>query len=204
MKVSVNVLVILFSLVSSTQLMAGNGAPGGAHYNLNIIGMAKGKNADMTGNGHRIFVPLVGKAQIGLAEGAEFKVIDPDATDGKATFQLPNPDPENDGVTWYSVYARALGKPGGSAKMTTCAIDPVTLEEICSIATLAVQRTKGKQSFDNVSNQLLYIYADLDGDGTVERMPLFDDRLQDYFWSYDNQGLKLLQLRFYEIPTNVN
>jgi len=26
----------------------------------------------------------------------------------------------------------------------------------------------------------------------------------NYFWSYDNNGLKLAQLRFYEISTNVN
>lgn len=50
----------------------------------------------------------------------------------------------------------------------------------------------------------IYVYADINSDGIVERLPLFDDRLQDYFWSYDNQGLKLVQLRFYEIPTNVN
>jgi hypothetical protein len=46
--------------------------------------------------------------------------------------------------------------------------------------------------------------ADLDGDGTVERMPLFDDRLQDYYWQYDNNWLRVVQLRFYEQPTNIN
>jgi hypothetical protein len=44
----------------------------------------------------------------------------------------------------------------------------------------------------------------IDGDGVIDRMPLFDGRLEDYFWQYDNNGLKLVQLRFYEIPTNVN
>ena len=34
--------------------------------------------------------------------------------------------------------------------------------------------------------------------------PLFDNALEDYFWSYDNNGLKLLQLRFYPVPTDVN
>jgi hypothetical protein len=62
-------------------------------------------------------------------------------------------------------------------------------------------RTKGKSSFSNVSRELLSISADIDGDGTVERVPLFDSRLQDYFWGFDNQGLKLLQLRFVEVPT---
>ena len=65
-------------------------------------------------------------------------------------------------------------------------------------------REKGKTSFSNVSRELLYIYVDMDGDGVVERYPLFSDALQDYYWSYDNQGLKVVQLRFYEISTNVN
>jgi hypothetical protein len=32
---------------------------------------------------------------------------------------------------------------------------------------------------------------------------LFSDALQGYFWSYDNTGLKLAQLRFYEVSTTV-
>lgn len=196
---------LLISLPFSLAGFAGNGAPSGAHYNLNIIGVPKSKSVEMSGNqGHRIFMPLNGKAKILLNEGAEFQVLDANGTDGSAKFQLPNPDPENDGVTAYSVYARALGKPGGSASMTTCAIDPVTMEEVCSLQSIVMVRSKGASKFENVSAELLYVYADLDGDGNVERMPLFDDRLQDYFWSYDNRGLKILQLRFYQISTDVN
>jgi hypothetical protein len=181
----------------------GNGAPSGAHYNLNIIGVPKEKTADMDGNnGHRIFVPLEGKTKILLQEG-DFAVLDANGTDGSASFQLPNPDPENTGTTEYSVFARALGTPGGSAKMSTCATDPITGEELCSVAVLEVERTKGKQSFTNVSKELLYIYVDLDGDGTAERYNIFNDALEDYFWSYDNSGLKVLQLRFYPVSTTV-
>src|SRR2546426_2434995 len=39
--------------------------------------------------------------------------------------------------------------------------------------------------------------------GHLTRTPLFDSSLQNYFWSYDNNGLKLLQLRFYQLPTTV-
>jgi hypothetical protein len=69
---------------------------------------------------------------------------------------------------------------------------------------MVMVRDGKKSTFSNVVKQLLYVYADLDGDGTVERMPLFDDRLQDYYWQYDNNGLRVVQLRFYEQPTNVN
>jgi hypothetical protein len=182
----------------------GNGAPAGSHYNLNLLGVKKDKTADMSGNnGHRIFVALWGKTKIMLAEGP-FGVLDANGTDGTAQFQLPAPDPENDGVTTYSVFTRALGKPGGSSTMTTCATDPATGDEYCSIYSSVSVRTKGKSTFTNVSRELLYAYVDLDGDGSVERYPLFDDALEDYFWDYDNQGLKLLQMRFYPVPTDVN
>lgn len=192
------------AVVDALKQGKGNGAPSGSHYNLNVIGVPKSKSADMTGNsGHRIFVALSGKTKIMLAEGP-FKVLDANGTDGTASFQLPNPDPENDGVTEYSVFTRALGKPGGSSTMTTCATDPTTGDEYCSIYSTVSTRTKGKSSFRNVSRELLYAYVDLDGDGSVERYPLFDGSLEDYYWDYDNNGLKLLQMRFYPIPTDVN
>lgn len=191
-------------VISRSSAVTGSGAPSGAHYNLNIIGVSKGKSASLTGgSGHRIFVPLAGSTQILLGQG-DFSVLDANGTDGSASFQLPNPDPDNDGVTDYSVYARALGKPGGSATATTCATDPTTGETYCSVESAVFVREKGKSSFSNVSKQLLYVYADLDGDGTVERLPLFDDRLEGYFWQYDNNGLRIVQLRFYEESTNVN
>ena len=200
---SLKILSVIVASAASVA-MAGNGAPSGAHYNLNIIGVPKNKSADMSGNmGHRIFVPLNAKSKILLSQG-DFQVLDANATDGSASFQLPNPDPDGDGITSYSVFARALGKPGGSARIVTCATDPLTMEEVCSTLSHVAVREKGKSSFTNVSSALLFIYADLDGDGIDERYSLFDDRLEDYFWEYDNSGLKLLQLRFYEISTDVN
>ena len=186
----------------------GNGAPSGSHYTLNIIGVPQEKSADMTsdnGIGSRIFVPLEGNSKILLTEG-DFAVLDANGTDGSASFQLPNPDPDNTGHTEYSVYARALGTPGGSSTTTTCATDPDTLDEICSTESMVLVRDSkgGKSTFTNYSRELLYVYYDLDGDGTTERYPLFDDRLEDYFWDYDNKGLRIAQLRFYEHSTDVN
>jgi hypothetical protein len=33
--------------------------------------------------------------------------------------------------------------------------------------------------------------------------PLFDSTLENYFWQYDNSGLKNAQLRFYPVSTTV-
>jgi hypothetical protein len=209
-KISSKLGVFLGTLAAFTIMVpkgawGAGGTPSGSHYNLNIIGVPKGKSATMTGgSGHRIFVPLAGSAKILLQEGPDFLVIDANGTDGTAKFQLPNPDPTNSGITIYSVYARALGKPGGSSTTRTCAIDPTTGETVCSLEAYVAVRGTGKSNWENVSKQLLYVYADIDGDGIVDRAPLFDDRLQDYFWQYDNAGLKLLQLRFYPVSTDVN
>ena len=199
--------------IADSRSRAGFGSPRADATYPDLV--AKDKTADMSGNsGHRIFVKLVGKSKISLAEGANFQVLDANGTDGNgARFQLPNPDPDGDGETTYSVYARALGKPGGKASLITCATGPgpdgiletTDDEEVCSLEQVTVERTKGKPKFENVSRELLYVYADISDDGldNPELYPLFDDALQSYFWEYDNNGLRLLQLRFYEVPTDV-
>jgi hypothetical protein len=202
-------LLLALSLAIPAYAGEGNGAPSGAHYNLNIIGVPKDKTADMTGdNGHRIFVRLDGKSKILLSEGEEFNVLDANGTKGSAAFQLPAPDPDGDGVTKYSVWLRTPGNRGGSATMVTCAMetDPSTeIEgEVCSVLMYNLTMgTGGKanKKFEDVSKELLYVYADL-GKG-MQRYPLFGDALEDYFWSYDNNGLKLAQFRFYEESTTV-
>jgi hypothetical protein len=179
----------------SAQPLNGSGAPSGPHFNLNIIGTSS-KSASIS-TGGRIFVPLQGSTKILLAEGADFAVLDANGTDGSAQFQLPAADPDGDGVTNYEVFARALGKPGGASTLTTCATDPATGEELCSADSLSLARTSGRQRFQNVSKELLFVSVDLDGDGVNEQVSLFDDALQDFFWQVDNNGLRLAQLRFY-------
>jgi hypothetical protein len=222
------ILTMVMSVASAIKLEDGTKLTG-AHYNLNIIGVSNPKTADMTGtSGHTIFVKLEGKSKISLAEapaGESFLVLDRNGTDGNgAKFQLPAADPDNTGTTTYSVYARPLGKPNGKAKMTTGATDPGpdgilgTADDILvySVCVLELERTKGKPKFENVTKELLYIYANIltgpgpDGVyGTTDdvyefmRVPLFDDALQDYFWEYENNGLKIVQLRFYPVPTTV-
>ena len=213
------------TIATASLATTGNGAPNGSHYNLNIIGVPKDKTADMNNNdGHRIFVQLNGGSSTGdiignnfadiskvntilLAPapvGGSFQVLDANATDKNgAVFQLPA-----DVSTTWTVWARALGKPGGKADMTTCATvtvtDPLTglttQEVVCSLATLKLERTKNAK-FQNVTSYLLTLTlsaADATLAGcTSTTVSLFDPCLQNYFWNYDNQGLKLLQLRFY-------
>jgi len=216
--VSLAAMALVVAPVSAVE-ETGNGAPSGAHYTLNIIGVPKNKTADMTGNnGRRIFVPETGKAKILLTEG-DFQVLDANGTDANgAAFQLPNPDEDGDGTTSYSVYVRALGKPGGSAKMQTCYTDATgtwcAVDFGGGVSQITITRSKGQPKFTNVSKDLLYVdvcvaWVDANGDGVftadectdVDQLPLFGFDAEEIFWDYDNSGLKLAQLRFYEVPT---
>ena len=153
--------------------------------------------------------------KIFLQEG-DFQVIDGNACDADgALFQLPaNPftcpalDPEclNTDPTFqeYLVWARARSG-GGSATITTCRQDKATGEFQCSTENTvsALTRTKGKNTnnFTNVTKQLTTICLDTDMSGTCDlRTGIFDDDAFTYFWDYDNNGLRLAQLRFYPIP----
>lgn len=184
----------------------GHGGPHGPHYNLNIIGVKKDKNPDMNcGQGRRIFVKLWGNTKIMLAEapeGESFEVLDCNGTDGRAEFQLPDPFPNDDLVTRYVVYARALGTPGGWSHTILCWDDGG--EIVCSGDTLELRRGHGQQKFVNVSKKLLTLWIDTDGDGVPDtRVGLFDEEAYQYFWEYDNHGLKLAQLRFYPITEDL-
>src|SRR5690349_25166193 len=106
----------------------GNGAPSGPPFNLNIIGVPHDKSANMGGSGNVIFVGLGTRTdgvttKILLSQSADgvFEVLDKNGTDGEASFALPVPGT-------YTVWARALGTPGGQSKIATCAtfIDPTT------------------------------------------------------------------------------
>jgi len=198
--------VVLALGASSAMAAAPNKELGNQEYQLNIIGMdskltQKLKN-QYQDNGRRMFVSLSGKTTINLsASTGGFNVLDADGTDGVASFEMPNPDPDGDGTTVYQVWARALGKPGGQAAVVTCAYDDSSGTEVlvCDApGEVTLTSTKGKRTWDNVTRELLYLEYDIDGDGRKELIPLFDDALYGYFWEYDNNGLRLAQLRFYD------
>jgi len=214
----------LLALVSSAAAFAqnGNGAPGGAHYELNLIGVTYGKNPPLTGsNRHTIFVPLdtaqddpVPGTDIWLTQGP-FAVCDGNAFDAAhdcngtqiaklgAVFQLPcNTNittatgttlvPCTTGATAsYDVWARVVGTPGGSSTLTTCATDP-TGNLVCSTNKQMFVRMKPNK-FTNVTDAL----TSLVDTNTLQTVALFQGLYQGFFWDYDNNGNKLLQLRFY-------
>ena len=131
------------------------------------------------------------------AGGTDIKVIDRDATDGTAKFNLP------DGC--YEIFARALGKPGGCMDIDTIIcydlIDEVLVQADCSpnldndkyvlVGHLDVDRIKGvKPSWENATDNLLPVAT---GVGSGE------PGYFDFFWQIFNDNLRLLQLRIYKV-----
>jgi len=84
-----------------------------------------------------------------------------------------------------------------------------SIEQVTKEITL---RPKGKSIFTEVTAELLTIVfqvtVDLDGDGIADiteyvRVPIFDDIIDGEYWEYDNHGLKLLQVWFYNCGVDV-
>ena len=220
MKTALSITVGLALAMGSAfaQQTTGNGSLSGAHYNLSIIGHTQCSPEALTDSSrHNIQVLLNGgdsatslngtlastiskQNKIYLTQG-DFAVIDGNACDNNgATFRLP--------VGGYVIFARALGKPGGVATMTTCAtgagVDGVlgTADDeiLCSTENVVLSRNSGKSTFTNVTKELTTMLLDTDGDGVGDtRVTIFDPSLQDYFWNYDNKGLRNAQLRFYMV-----
>jgi hypothetical protein len=198
------------TMEGSSAVAEGNGLPDNGHarlYKFNLIGVPRDKKPEMTGDaGKRMFVKLEGPSKIYLQKG-EFDIIDANATDGNGgRFQLPDPDPDGDGETWYGVYIRPVGTPGGSATIGSCIegdLDP-TLEgdeTLCSTETKLLVRGTGKPQVENVGKELLSLCLDTDDVlGCDTRSFLFDDDAVEYLWNYDNNGLRVAQVYFLEIP----
>lgn len=223
MKRAIFLLVALLLVVSAMPAMAASTMPNGEHYNLNIIGVEKPKSANFgeddytNSNGRRIFVALRNEqdtfTKISLIQGDTFDVLDYNGTDGEAKFQLPvpatcSPDATSCEVT-YQVWARALGTPGGSSTMRTCAteVDPNTTISgtYCSVEEFTVKfvRDPGRPKWMDVTKELLFLSWDIDADTVLEHVPLFYTGWDNWYWEYVNSGLRLAQLRFYPVKTTV-
>ncbi len=202
---SIFTVALLVSLAISATAFAGtgNGAPSGTHYNLNLIGLNKGGSMSESSNGGVIFVPLWGKCIIDLRSGSDYKVLVNNCVSGShAQFQLPPPSPgyvttQSSFTLAYSVWMRSLS-PKGSSQMTTCYTDNLGAT-YCNTGSLVVISSKqiSQGKFSDVSKELLTVCVG----GKLQ--PIFGNALYNYFWTYDNYGNHLAQLRFYPISTQV-
>ena len=137
-------------------------------------------------------------------QGAVFQLpCDTNITTAPGTTLLPCPS--TGAVASYTVWGRAVGTPGGSSTITTCATDTLTNTLVCSVdSNVAVFiRKSGKPVFSTVTNQLTSIVTPAGACTTTKitagtcTVSLFASGFQGFFWDYDNNKNRILQLRFY-------
>ena len=154
----------------------------------------------------------------------DFGVIDANATDANgALFALPDPCADADPTTacdpTYMIWARARAG-SGSATITTCAeetLDDPEYDIWCGDNGVTLSKQTSFKAVNVTSNLLymtIYVDPDLDeelsvclggaADDPLVDQPeedfdvyLFDNCFENYFWNYDNNGLKNVELRFY-------
>ena len=186
-----------------------NGAPSGAHFNLNVIGWAQSdqnngdewNGNDLSGNGHRIFIPLkttwnkdpktttdepnepgVSGTTVGPQKGVKIKV------QWDTNFAVIDCD-ATDGEAilqmpegGFDIYVRALGKPGGALDLDAYIIEGGYYYYVGHVD---IDRPNGgKSKFEDISRILIY-----------QSNPVWD--YDEYFWQLYNNGLRLAQFRFY-------
>ena len=173
----------------------------GPHYNLNIIGVDKGDKTVGDSSGHTMFVKLTGRTKIIMTqnESGVFDVVDRNGLDGTAEFNIA--------PGHYNVYARALGKPGGKVNITAWGeFQEHDTTKLLLLGYVNINRTTKKPKSVNI-NELFYVdvtLSILDEEGNIVEVVYTDfwvfdiPELLEYYWGYNNEGLKLLQVRFYE------
>lgn len=202
MAIAIAVVLVAALLVSSVAAVSPFQVSGN-HYNLNIIG-AKSYDKDVGDSmGHTLFVKLNGHTKITMTQATDgvFQVIDRNGCDGEAEFNIA--------PGHYNVYARALGKPGGKVNISAYGnfTDAATGYEIIPLGYVNIARVAGKPVSVNI-NKLFYVDVDVctaAEEGTCTEITeyreywVFDiEELLSYWWDYNNEGLKTLQVRFYE------
>ena len=206
MKFHILALVLALTLAVAVPVAyagIGNEMPSGPHYDLNILG-AKDKTVGES-MGHTLFVKLDGKTRIYMTQATDgqFVVTDRNGTDGEASFNIA--------PGHYDVYARALGRPGGSVHIESWGeFEDAEGYKLLKLGQVDLSREKGKPQTVNINN-LFYVTITLCVDYdevtdtcletvTYTNEWVFDiAELLQYYWEYYNTNLKLLQVRFYPV-----
>jgi hypothetical protein len=100
-------------------------------------------------------------------------------------------------IASYQVWARVTGTPGGNSTITLCAFDQTTSTEVCNTDEVLMRNKPNK--FTDVTKTLTSL-MNVSGPAGVGNYPLFAAGFSGFFWDYDNNGNKVLQLRFYLTP----
>jgi hypothetical protein len=197
-------------------------------YGKNKIFLAESGTNDAPGTAADDFVVLDKNATDG--DGALLAIPDPDldpyiigepcdadTISAYSVFVRPLGKPSKDGVLRFATITTCADLVDSNigdllTGKETNLVEGNTYCSIDQVGQLVTLRQKGKSTFTNVTAELLTIVIAVDildapGGSVIDtiyvRIPIFDDSLENEYWEYDNNGLKLLQVRFYDCPTDV-
>ncbi len=213
-------MALILSLVPAGIAMAGVGkdikdmGDHGRHFQINIIAVQNAKNGDFDNPSRgTVFVKLNRQGAISTkiyfepntADPTEFAVLDGNGLDdGQVTIAVPY---EYYSTLSYNVYAIPLGKPNGSVNIT----GEVTWGDNATGWLLqdnfVLFRNNGKPIVTDISD----IFRSSGSYDPTPGAPGSGDEvtwtnvwvfnvpyLEEYYWTYDNNKCKVIQLRFYE------
>jgi hypothetical protein len=134
-------------------------------------------------------------------ENGTFDILDNDATDSNgALISIPVSGPDR--YVSVDLYVRVLGKPNTCAEISGYAYDADQSLWFWS-GTIRMDRQSGKSTFVKATEIFDVWYCDVDPTselciaGTQEELSVFDSVFEDYFWDLQNNGTRLIQMRFY-------
>ncbi len=197
----------------------------GPHLNLNIHGVPDGVDkftVDSIGDGrHSIFVPLSPSAenfsiQYAFSYDQNWTVLDCDATfDGTASIILPAymyVDTNNDAieekmrVRYYMVYLAGLAKPLDDSMMliypTAANNGSWTAFQLNQASLTVTGHRKGAPVWYNGTELFFADVTFFNGTDYIDYTDqwIFDiPGLEGYWWQMTNNGVKLMQVRFYPV-----
>jgi len=221
------ILGLAWAVLGASPLLAGNGAPTGPDYQLNIIGVEKGKTAKMTDSNRRTIFVALGKngsvlSNIYLTPGDTFQVCDGNAFDPVyACDGTPLTKPTVDGALFQLPCNTNIPTPAGGTLVpcsdltkTTAAYtvwaralgspkgQPSAVIQTCAFDTVTQTEVCSLESVMLVRMKGQSQFQNVTNQLTsilvgTTRTALFQAPFQDFLWQYTNTGLKLAQLRFY-------
>lgn len=169
-------------------------------FEINLVYVPDNKEAYITDiQGERIFVLEETNNKVMLQGGQSFEVLDGNAGHENALFELPNR-----GAAYYEPGVVSVSSPAIDNPMEYV-VDQNTEEEIYTLPFYFSIFSNNSEDKIDITSLVLSIDTyteDMNRDGEINAedtntYALFSDVLEDKFWTYNDQGLKVMKVRFY-------
>lgn len=168
--------------------------PNTSAYELTVIGAPNERVAPVPRAGW-ILMPLNRGVTVTAREGDAFLVDDANGFDGLTQLSLPKRGSlaENDAAE-FEVYVRWLQPPSGGQQLL-CGTEEAATYWCRNGARVIL----GNGDTQDLTDRVRMVTMITEGSGEQSPYFVFDERLQDQVWQYDNQGIRIAHIRLYPV-----